>query len=271
MKIGFPIWYGQWRGLQVLMSEISKSGFDYIEISLDYPWPFKGDLKIGEVVRLAESEGLSAAFHGPWRDIRLSSPIERIRSASVEAFKAFIEEISGFECDYLVVHLSTDQAVDRIPLIRDEVVESAVKSVEELSSFGRGLGLRIVFENVKEDLPEFREIISKTGSEICLDISHAVCASVRKGRKNDLEGNVLKWIKEFGDRIRVMHFSGMKFIGNRVKDHLMTDESDRFLQLVKRELKGLRVENFLLEIFEEIDQGEVSPRRLAKIVKYLRS
>lgn len=255
-----------------MMSEISKSGFDYIEISLDYPWPFKGDLRLRDVVQLAESEGLSVAFHGPWRDIRLSSPIESVRNASVKAFKDFMKKIAEFKCDYVVVHLSTDQAVDKISLIRDEVINSAVKSAKELSSFMRDLSLRIVFENVKESLPEFREIVSRTDSEICLDISHAICVSVRNGKRRDLEGDVINWMNEFRDRIRVIHFSGIKFIGNWVRDHLMTDENDRFLNLVKRELRNLQVDNFLLEIFfEEVNHGEVSPARLAKIVEFLKS
>lgn len=253
------------------MSKIPKSGFDYIEISLDYPWPFKGELEIDEVVHLARSEGLSIAFHGPWRDIRLSSPIERVRNTSIETFKLFIEEISIFRCDYVVTHISTDQAFDRISLIRNEVIESAVESINELSSFARSVGLRIIFENVEEDLPQFKEIISRTNSEICLDVSHAICVSARADKRNDLRDTVTNWIKEFRDRIKVMHFSGVRFMENWVKDHLLTDENDPFLQLVKGELENLKIENFLLEIFEDVDREEISPTRLERLVKYLKS
>ncbi|MDW8022004.1 MAG: sugar phosphate isomerase/epimerase family protein [Nitrososphaerota archaeon] len=253
------------------MSEISKSGFDYIEISLDYPWPFRGELKIGEVVQLAKLEGLSVAFHGPWRDIRLSSPIEKVRNASIEVFKSFIEEISNFECEYVVTHLSTDQAFDKIPLIRSEVIDSAVKSIEELSSFAQRLGLRMAFENVKEDLPQFREVVNRTKSEVCLDVSHIICFSSKASKRDDLIDIVARWINEFRDRIKMMHFSGVKFMEDWVRDHLITDENDPFLQLVKRELKKLKIENLLLEIFEDVTHEEVSPVRLENLVKYLRS
>jgi len=270
MKIGFPIWYGYGEKLTRMISEAASVGFNYIEISLDYPWPFRGRYALEGVIDEALDVGLSIAFHAPWRDIRLASPIEEVREASVKAFKRFLDEVSKYPCDYVVVHLSSDQAIDRIPEIRNEYVNSAVKSIKEIKSIGDLSGLRIVFENVREDVVTFKQIISKADSEVCLDVSHAICLAVRNSKRNRLDEEVKAWIGGLKDRIRVIHFSGLKFIGNWVKDHILVRKDDRYLKLVKSELENLRVENFLLEVFEDPDRGEVYPSQLREVVEFLK-
>ncbi len=271
MKLGFPIWYGYGERIWKFIDEAEEAGFNYLEISLDYPWPFRGKPKLGEVVRKALDEGFSIAFHAPWRDIRPASPIEEVRNSSVAALKKFMSEVAEHSADYIVLHLSTDQAVDRIPEIGEESINAAVESIKELKSFTRSLGLRMVVENVREDLHRFKRIVLESDSEVCLDVSHAICSIVRNGGRGRIEEELITWITELKDRVKVLHFSGVKFMENRVKDHFLVDENDHYLKLVKKELKLLNIENFLLECFEDPDHGEVTPMRLAPAVKFLKS
>jgi len=270
MRIGFPIWYGYGDRLQKMISEAADVGFDYIEVSLDYPWPFRGAYRLEDVIRDAFDHGLSIAFHAPWRDIRLASPISEVRKTSVKAFEEFMAKVSRYSCDYVVVHLSSDQAVDRIPQIREEYIASAVKSVKEILSLESLSSLKIVFENVREDLDTFKRIVSEAGSEVCLDVSHAICLAARSSKKNKLDEEVKRWIRELGSLIRVMHFSGLRFMGNWVRDHVIIPKDDRYLKLVKEELRNLNVENFLLEVFEDPDKGEVHPPQLREVVEFLK-
>jgi len=270
MKIGFPFWYGYGRDFEEIIDEVVEAGFDYLEISLDYPWPSGGEFSLREVIHRALKDNLAIAFHGPWRDIRLSSPIERVRKVSVELFKSLVEEISGYGCEYLVVHLSTDQAIDRIPSVKKESIKAAAESARELNAFVKERGLKIVFENVREILQDFLEITSRANSKVCVDVSHIICTAVRNKKKNQLKKEIINWIASLRDKIEVIHYSGVKFFGNWVKDHLVTDEKDEYLQLVKKEMKALDVKYFLLEIFEDMHRKEVRPKHLSGLVSFLK-
>jgi len=270
MKIGFPIWYGYGDRIRGIILEAAEAGFDYIEVSLDYPWPLAGDWRLEEVVGEILDRGLSAAFHAPWRDIRLASPIGAVRRASVRALEKFMSRVSKYPCDYAVVHVSSDQAVDRIPRLREECVASAVKSIREILSSKTMSSIRIVCENVREDLEMFKRIISEAGVEVCLDVSHAICVAARSSRRNGLEEEARAWIRGLGSMIRVLHISGVRFEGNWVRDHLTITRDDRYLKLVKEELEGLAVENLLLEVFEDPGGGEARPIQLRGVVECLR-
>ena len=269
-KLGFPIWYGYGDRMRELAHEARLTGFDYLEISLDYPWPFRGKTPLKDIVKIAEAEGLSIAFHAPWRDLRFSSPFEEVRIASLKVFERVVESIACYESEYLVVHLSSDQAVDKIDEIRGEVVEAAIESVKALKETVSSHGLRLVIENVREDLEMFMEISSKADASICLDVGHAICLTTRKIGKEAIESELAKWLEKLGDRITVIHYSGIKFDGKWVRDHQPTDRSDKYLNLTKENIKTLKISNFLLEVFEGPENGDIRPSHLSDAVKFLR-
>ena len=270
-KLGFPIWYGYRNRVRELARESRRIGFDYVEVSLDHPWPFSGNPGLDEAVRAVLSEGLSIAFHAPWRDLRLSSPLEEVRSASIKVFRKVASKISSYECDYLVVHLSTDQAIDRIEEVRGEVVEAAVKSVGELNDISRELGLKLMFENVREDLEMFKVIASKSMG-ICLDAGHVIVSTSRRLGREHAEDELRKWLTTLKDKIRIIHYSGVKFNGKWVRDHQITDSSDRYLRLIRSKLKQINPEYFLLEVFEGRKEEEhARPSHLADAVRFLKS
>ena len=256
--------------MEELVREARLVGFDYMEVSLDHPWPFGGDPKLDEVVKMILGEDLSIAFHAPWRDLRLSSPLEEVRCASLKVFEKVASAISGYECDYLVIHLSTDQAVDRIEEVKEEVVEAAIRSVEELSEISKNFGLRLLIENVREDLEMFKKIASRSAG-ICLDVGHVIVSTARKIGRERVEEELERWLTALRDKIKIMHYSGIKFNGKWVRDHQITDSSDRYLRFIKKRLNEIKPENFLLEVFE--GQGEeehAKPSHLADAVNFLK-
>ncbi len=270
LRLGFPIWYGYGERVEELIREARKTGFDYLEVSLDYPWPFKGSFQLSKVVKAALSEGLSIAFHAPWRDLRLSSPFEDIRNASLKVFEKVISEISSYEIDYLVVHLSTDQAADRIEEIREEVLDAALSSVDSLKGISENLGLRLVVENVREDLDMFRKIASRA-SRICLDVGHVIISTVRRLGRERVDEELERWLDALKDRIEIMHYSGVRFEGKWVRDHQLTDSSDKYLRRIKNKLKEIKPRGFLLEVFEGRGEDEhVRPSHLADAVSFLK-
>ena len=270
LRLGFPIWYGYGERVEGLIREARKIGFDYLEVSLDYPWPFKGSFQLGEVVEAAFSEGLSIAFHAPWRDLRLSSPFEDVRSASLKIFEKVVSEISNYEADYLVVHLSTDQAADRIEEIRDEVLDAALSSVDSLKGISKSFGLRLVVENVREDLEMFRKIASRA-SRICLDVGHVIVSTVRRLGRERVDEELERWLEALRDKVEVVHYSGVRFEGRWVRDHQLTDSSDKYLRRIKNELKEMKPRGLLLEVFEGRGEDEhARPSHLADAVSFLK-
>ncbi|HDD65998.1 MAG TPA: sugar phosphate isomerase/epimerase [Nitrososphaeria archaeon] len=270
LRLGFPVWYGYGGRIRELAREAARVGFDYLEISLDYPWPFKGRLPLREVVETAAKEDLSPAFHLPWRDVRPASPLEDVRRSSLKVLEKVVAELSGFECEYLVAHVSTDQALDKIDEITGEVVEAAVESIRSLRSFSEAGGLRLVIENVREDLKTFLEIVSRSGAHACLDVGHAVCSIAKRMGREAVERELSKWFDSLRDRIRVIHYSGIRFGNGWVRDHQLTSSADRYLRFTKSRIRGLSLRNLLLEVFEGPGDGEVKPSQLADAVSFLK-
>ena len=271
MKVGFPIWYGNKDRLRQIVSNAVKAKFDYIEVSLDYPWPFEGEIRLLDVINLINDHGLKIAFHGPWRDIRLSSPIEQIRRASVEVCKELLKSISKIESEYVVLHLSTDQATDRSQITEKNSIRAAIRSAEELISFGADLGIKVVLENVRERLHEFEKVVSEVKPEICLDVGHIAIVTIRKEKRENIKDEITRWIGALRKWIRIIHFSGVEKQKHYVRDHLLTNKGDPHFKAVIEELKGLEINNFLLEIFEDVNGKEVDPLQLMDLVDAIKS
>ncbi|MEM2188858.1 MAG: sugar phosphate isomerase/epimerase [Nitrososphaerota archaeon] len=269
-KLGFPIWYGYGPEISKIVEEAHRIGFDYIEISIDYPWPRGGEPSLSEVMKTIRGLGLSLGFHAPWRDLRLSSPFDEIRNASIKIFEKIALELSAYECDYLVAHLSTDQAVDRIDEIRGEVVEAAIASAETLVEICRSLGLRLLVENVREDLEMFERIASRADG-VCLDLGHVIISTARRLERDKIDAELERWLSSLKDKMEAIHYSGVKFDGKHARDHQLTDSSDKYLRLLKRWLTELRPRHILLEVFEGAGEEHAWPRQLADAVRFLKA
>jgi sugar phosphate isomerase/epimerase len=269
-KLGFPIWYGYGLEISRIVEEARETGFDYIEVSIDHPWPRGGEPSLAGVVRVIRGSGLSIGFHAPWRDLRLSSPFEEVREASIRVFERIASDLSAHECDYLVAHLSTDQAVDRINEIRDEVVKAAVKSVETLTGICRDLGLILLVENVREDLEMFERVASRADG-VCLDIGHVIISTHKRHGRESVDAELERWMRSLKDRIMAIHYSGVRFDGKYARDHQLTNSSDKYLRLLKNHLGELRPRYILFEVFEGLSEEHAWPRQLADALHFLRS
>jgi len=113
-KLGFPVWYGYGFEISRIIEEARDTGFDYIEVSIDHPWPRGGEPSLDEVVRLIKGSGLSTGFHAPWRDLRLSSPLSRSQHTATASARSPLYAIST---DAILLGLSSStlsQLLERI-------------------------------------------------------------------------------------------------------------------------------------------------------------
>jgi sugar phosphate isomerase/epimerase len=269
-KLGFPVWYGYGSEISRIVEEARGTGFDYIEVSIDHPWPRGGEPSLGEVVRMIRGSSLSIGFHAPWRDLRLSSPFEEVREASIRVFERIASDLSAHECNYLVAHISSDQAIDRIDETRAEVVEAAVKSAETLTEICRGLGIMLLVENVREDLEIFERIASRANG-VCLDIGHVIISTHKGHGRENIDAELERWLTSLRGRVVTIHYSGVKFDGKYARDHQLTNSSDKYLRILKSHLGKLRPRYILFEVFEGAGEGHAWPRQLADALHFLRS
>ncbi len=279
--VGYPIWYGDKNIEQVIIS-ISRAGFSYIEISLDYPWPFKRGEKLKKAMRMAEEYGLKIGVHGPWRDIALASPIESIRRASVEVYRALVEHVASMNPLYLNIHLATSQIVDIEKDLEKESIEAAIRSVEELYELSREYGIDLVIENdpgkccsLIEHLAPIKDSVEK--AFFCFDVGHAVISYYRKVRRN--RGNeridylelARQWATVFGKRLVLLHLHDYRYKNGHIEDHLPPGTHNVNVKNLLKALRGTNIRYILLEVFYEEGGKHASPEKLVDVVRDVRT
>ena len=281
VNVGFTIWYGDHKYLEDRVKRVYESGFDYIELSLDYPWPYIDTERfIDKVKKLAQEYGLKIAIHGPWRDIRLASPITEIRNASISVYKRLLEITSQLDPIYFNFHIISEEAI-KFNSVKREVLHAAADSLEEILNMADNLGIDITLENNVDGIlsePEYfinlRNILNRE-FYVCLDIGHALMPYLK--RSDESPYSILDyWIACLSDfKTLTVHLNDVEKVGTCVYEHLIFGqgilEFDKVVNKI-RYVKGL--EYVLLEIFwrktKNGDRKGVSPEDLKEFIKIIR-
>jgi len=212
-RYGWAAWKGHLDRWRELVAEARASGFDYVELSLDYPLVFQED-KLGEAVEELKRIGLGVSFHAPWRGIDLASPWEGIRAASVELVKRSIDLASKYGAEYVVYHVTTSEKLT--PDVREAVMEAGRRSVEEVTEYAKRLGVRAAVENVGTlGHPDyFGALRDQTDAEFCLDFAHAVSSFMHRHKLKLDDVNVDEvielWKNAVGGRTLCAHVHGLE-------------------------------------------------------------
>ena len=140
-KIGTSIWYGH-RPLELKFKELLEIGFEYFEISLDYPFPDEG----GEIRRAVRDFGIQPAFHAPL-DILLACPREEIFKASMKVLEKCLKFAAEFETLYLNFHALHFTPTYLFPEIRSKGVKNVEKACKFAVEFGKDAGFEVCLEN----------------------------------------------------------------------------------------------------------------------------
>jgi len=206
-KVGFSLWYGN-KEREKLLELMREKGFDYVEISIDYPWPYE-NLSFQAIVKRAYDLGFKIGFHGPWRDLRLASPINEVAEASKKVVEKVLENISRFEPEYFNLHLISEEiTIDR--KVTEEVIRKANETVKFLENLSNKYSVTITLENNPHGhfaYPTYFAQISLGNLKFCLDVGHAIIAYYNAGETSYTPlGVVSDWINTLGkDKIYVIH------------------------------------------------------------------
>ncbi len=224
-----PLWY-KTRYHPEDYSELYDAGFEYVEISLDYPWPFKMRDKLDEQVSIIRRTGMKTGVHMPWRDISLLSPYASVREGGIKVLEELLEPITSIEAEYAVLHVTTRENMKTKDL--DETIEWVSVRLKEVVDRYREEGVTVVIENLASGPSSLKSIVLKLArgisSKICFDLAHLVARELSRG-VNTREGvreKLVEWASSIGDLTALMHLHSVIASEGRVLEHLPLTRED---------------------------------------------
>lgn len=280
VMIGFPLWLGDKKKFEAKIRGAYSAGFDFIELSFDYPWPIPDNLTPKRIARTVRDACLSLAIHGSWRDIRLASPIDQIREASLNYVLRTLEVAKELESKYVVFHVSTDQAVKEVEELENLVANAASQSVQSIVNSALNMGVTVLFENTPSQFSSSIEHMKKVflgieGSSICFDIGHAQIQAMKLNdyRRINVSDVIKRWVGELGPKISGVHVHDCIIKESRIDEHIApSTDSQSVKSLVNLIRKGgLKPSFIVVEAFKDAEGREVDPSSLVDVVKQLKS
>ncbi len=255
IDIGIPIWMGNiGEDLATGFENLRKHGVNMIELSIDYPWPFKEYQKLEQVIQLARQNNMHINIHAPWRDIILASPYEEIGEASINVILKSITNLLDKVHSYIVVHPLTMQRLD----ISDNRREAIQRFRQNIDLLAKKLNDRhevvVVVENLAGgigaepgDLASALDGLDHVG--LCLDIGHL--ASRYKRFLTNYYEDFYTYLKDVvesisGIDVPVIHIHDVDEHG---REHLLIGEGFIDFKRVFKTISGLRPRNIVFEVF----------------------
>jgi len=189
----FPLSEESFRGL-------SDYGVEAIEISLDGEGYEK--LNYQEVMALSRRYGIRLwSCHlpfTPWGMLNISKPDPQVRSYTLDLYKELIRKASDIGVDKFVIHPSLEPIQ---PEEREEMLQCAMDSLNELAEFAGSRGAVVAVEN----LP--RTCLGNTGDEMLKLISANEKLRVCFDTNHLFQDTHSQFIEKLGDKIVTLHVS----------------------------------------------------------------
>jgi sugar phosphate isomerase/epimerase len=258
MKFAMPIWYGD-RPLQAAFEKAHRIGFDYIEFSLDYPWPdeLTGE-EMGLLGRLGEEYGLGVAFHGPWAGKVISHPRDEISDACMKIYERCLRFAGKFNPLYFNFHQFGYAATRDFEEIKKRIWDRALGTTRAIVDMGRRGGFPITVENNEDPFfgnPRFIEFLLEKIDDLnfCLDVGHAMISRWEIQRRAKGEGEKTElwdWFNTFRDRIFTVHLHDCLFKGDsRPMDHLVIGKGNLDFEDIAKMIKKTNCRHALIETY----------------------
>ena len=256
INIGIPIWLGNVsEDLACGLNSLLAYGVNMVELSIDYPWPFKESCKLQKLITLVKQNNMYINLHAPWRDIILASPYGEIGKASIEVILRSVNDLINEVSSYIVVHPLTMQRLD----ISDNRKEALSKFKENVKELTHRLDLgnhnvMIVVENMvggigaePGDLAETLKDLDHVG--LCLDIGHLASRYKRylSGYYEDFYTYLKDVVESIGGiSVPVIHVHDVDEHG---REHLLIGEGFLDFKQVFKIISKLGPKNIVFEVF----------------------
>lgn len=270
MRVGIPWWIGTGNPLDGI-ELAAQLGADFIEISLDAPWPegLSGpDLKVA-----ADQAGIALGMHGPWRTQALAHPRGVLAGAARSVAQECIDHALGAGAEYVVFHVD---ARDFARFPRPEVVEQGLEHARtSLEALNRSAGdeLAILVENTSPPLSTPSELATflepLPGLGFAYDPGHAALAE--EAGVEGATADPAAWMDAVGERLELLHLMDLAGTPEGIMDHLTPGAGDSEIAGLLSACQAAGCERVLIEAFyKDIDREPVAPKDLGEAVEVVR-
>lgn len=253
-----PWWIGA--GDPVEGIELAAShGFDFLEISLDAPWP--EDISGPALRDAAQDAGIALGFHAPWRTQALAHPRGVLARAARTVAQECIDVALGAGAEYTVFHVDA-RDFQRFP--RRAVVEQGLAQARKsLDALARSAEDRctIVVENTStpmgtpDEIASFLEPLTDVG--FCYDPGHA-SLTLDQGVEGASEDPVT-WFDALGRRLVLVHIMDVVRTEQGIVDHLVPGAGEADLAGLIKATRDTGCERLLIEAFyTDLDRAPAS-------------
>ncbi len=278
-KFGTAVWYGD-GNLAKIFEQRKKLGFDYAEVSLEYPFYPSRKLYL-TLNKLRKEFSMQLAFHLPISELNVAHPADEVSDFSLGLAERFIGWCGDLEPLYVNLHLHATSSSVKLEDIRKLCLKKAEKIVRRLAKLSKENNLTVTWENgtygLGNRLSDWKYLKEKCGKRlrVCLDVGHISLISLRKGLSTEAtEKEIVKWMKALRDNIVALHFHNVRKLKASVRDHLSAFSgelnSERILEVAK---ERLRLRAVLVETFYYLKDGKskrITREELKKNLKFVK-
>lgn len=257
MHIGLPWWIGAGPPEEGI-DEAAELGFDFVEISLDAPWP--DELDALSLADRADDAGVWLGFHAPWRTQALAHPREELAQAAREVAQSCVATARAAEAAHVVFHVDA-RAFGSFP--RNDVVQHGIESAHaSLRALSRSAGdeLAILVENTSPpvgtaaELATFLDPLPEVG--FCLDPGHAAIVALGDPEVPAFEPEA--WTDALGDRLDLLHLMDFVETDAGVRDHLLPGGGEADWEAIVEAARAVGCDRVLVEAFyADPQRGEI--------------
>jgi len=257
VQLGLPWWIGAGQPRQGL-ELAAETGYDFVELSLDAPWP--DGLDPMDLADTCDELGVGLGIHAPWRTQALAHPREPLARAAREIAQDCLAIARTAEARYIVFHV---EAPDFRGYPRREVLEEGLQTAHaSLQALARSAGdeVDVIVENTgspmgtPQEVAAFLDPLTEVG--FCLDPGHAAIQAHRDGNRWDLD----TWSHALGDPWQLTHIMDLVETEAGIRDHLMPGAGEADLDAILDATREADADRVLVEAFYA-DTDRTEPRK----------
>ena len=179
------------------VEEILKRGFDFVEVTLEWPGAMPDEETLRGLSQLLSSYERDAVIHAPWY-LELASPYHQIARGALEFAEVVLKAAQMLEAPFATFHPFCPGWLSRK---REEAKRLNAEAFRRLVSLGEDFGVRIHVENVDHGaFSSVGDILFLLNSvpelSLTLDIGHANLGG---------SGKIRSYIEKAGSRILHVH------------------------------------------------------------------
>lgn len=242
-------------------------GADFIEISLDTPWP--DALDASDILQASEDAGIDVGLHGPWRNQSLAHPEPELAQAARNVMQKSIAFAHATKAAYVVTHVDA-RDFSRYPE-QGPVLEGLERARASLAALRSGMeGTQLIVENTSspmgtpKEIERFLEPVDDVG--FCFDPGHA--ALVEAASVEGATSRVEDWSHRLGDRWELVHLMDWTQEEDEIVDHLIPGAGDGPVERIVRQAQEHGCTRVMIEAFyTDATRNEANMEDLQKAVE----